>query len=254
MANTKMGIYIGCAGWSVPKLYAEHFLASGSHLERYAARFSGVEINSSFYRPHRPQTYAKWAASVPERFRFAVKAPKVITHEHRLKNAEEPLQKFLNEVAELGDKLGPLLVQLPPSLAYEEADAGAFFSELREAFAGQVACEPRHATWFAPEADKLLTNFQVGRVAADPALAPGASEPGGWNGLIYYRLHGSPTIYRSAYSEEYLHRLSKSLQLHAVQEPTRSVWCVFDNTAEGAATGNALEVMRHLVPDNPLEE
>ncbi len=133
-------------------------------------------------------------------------------------------------------------------MVYEEAVAGSFFSVLRGSFGGQIACEPRHASWFTPEAEGLLTKFQVGRVAADPALAPGAEEPGGWKGLVYYRLHGSPTIYRSAYSSGYLRRLAERLQLHTATNPSPSVWCTFDNTAEGAATGNALELVQRLSP------
>lgn len=236
--------FVGCAGWSVPKDCAEHFSLGGSHLERYASRFSGVEINSSFYRPHRPQTYAKWAAAVPEHFRFAVKMPRVITHEQRLKNSREPLAKFLGEVAELGDRLGPLLVQLPPSLAYDQALANDFFSALRDVFGGHIVCEPRHATWLADDADSLLAGFKVARVAADPAVVPRAFEPGGWRGLIYYRLHGSPTIYRSAYSSEFVDELAANLRKHGRE--ARSSWCIFDNTAEGAATINALELAERL--------
>src|SRR5690349_12428290 len=70
-------VRVGCAGWSLPKEHADRFPAEGSHLERYAACFPAVEINSSFYKPHRPTTYARWAASVPPDFRFSVKVPKV---------------------------------------------------------------------------------------------------------------------------------------------------------------------------------
>jgi uncharacterized protein YecE (DUF72 family) len=235
---------IGCAGWSISSSVSEHFPASGSHLERYAARLDAVEINSSFYRPHRPQTYARWRASVPEHFRFAVKVPKSITHERRLKDAGELLTKFLSEVAELGDKLGPLLVQLPPSLNYEKGVTIAFLATLRECFTGQVVCEPRHPSWFTPDVDVLLTHFQVARVAADPAILPQAAEPGGWSGLVYYRLHGSPTIYRSEYSPEFLNRMSASVQAQVTREVP--AWCIFDNTAEGAATGNAIGMMERL--------
>ena len=77
-------ILIGTAGWSLPGAHFGLFPRDGSHLERYATRFSCVEINSSFYRPHRQETYARWAASVPENFRFAVKMPRTITHHARL--------------------------------------------------------------------------------------------------------------------------------------------------------------------------
>ena len=79
------------------------------------SRFDGVEINSSFYRPHRLSTYQRWADDVPDHFRFAVKMPKTITHEGRLRDVAEPLQRFLGEIAGLGDKLGPVLIQLPPA-------------------------------------------------------------------------------------------------------------------------------------------
>ena len=122
---------IGTAGWSIPKQHAAAFPASGSHLERYAQRFNAVEINSSFYRPHRRATYERWAATVPEDFAFAVKAPRAITHDARLTDAEPALDRFLGEATGLGGKLGPLLFQLPPSFAFDPRTARAFLKMLR---------------------------------------------------------------------------------------------------------------------------
>ncbi|HYW08000.1 MAG TPA: DUF72 domain-containing protein, partial [Longimicrobium sp.] len=113
-----MPAWIGCAGWSLPRVEQERFPAEGTHLERYAGRFPAVEINSSFYRPHRPATYARWGESVPPSFRFSVKVPKAITHTLRLRAAAEPLAAFLAEAGALEEKLGCLLVQLPPSLHF----------------------------------------------------------------------------------------------------------------------------------------
>lgn len=192
--------FIGTAGWSIPKQHAEAFADEGSHLERYARCLPAVEINSSFYRPHRPATYARWAASVPPNFRFSVKMPREITHTRRLIDATEPLERFLGEVEALGATLGPLLVQLPPSLGYDKSAAERFFSSFRERFEGQLACEPRHATWFDDAAKAMLMKHHVARVAADPAVVPQAALPGGWPGLLYIRLHGSPKVYSSAYS------------------------------------------------------
>ncbi|HYF07978.1 MAG TPA: DUF72 domain-containing protein [Acetobacteraceae bacterium] len=237
-------IHVGTAGWSIPKQHAASFPAEGSHLERYAARFSAVEINSSFYRPHRPATYARWAASVPSHFRFAVKAPREITHERRLADAAEPLERFLSEVAALGDCFGPLLVQLPPSLRFDEQVGHAFFNALRHRFAGEVVCEPRHASWFADAADDVLRTFRVGRVAADPAPVPAAARPGGWPGIVYVRLHGSPKMYYSPYSSEQLDSTADLLREAAAEG--RQAWCIFDNTALGEATGNALDLLGRL--------
>src|SRR6185312_4863471 len=99
-------IKVGCAGWSIRREHADLFAGSGTHLQRYARRFSAVEINSSFYRPHQRKTYTRWGESVPEGFRFSAKLPKSITHQSRLVAAEEQLQRFLHEVSGLGDKLG----------------------------------------------------------------------------------------------------------------------------------------------------
>ncbi len=237
-------IRIGTAGWSIPKRHAAEFPAGGSHLERYAQRFSAVEINSSFYRPHRPATYARWAASVPAGFRFAVKVPRAITHQRKLVDVTAPLDRFLAEAGALGDRLGPLLVQLPPSLRYDESVAHNFFASLREDFGGGVVCEPRHPTWFDDAADDLLSRFHVARVAADPAPVPRAAEPGGWAGLAYYRLHGSPRMYYSAYPAERLEAIAAALRKAA--ERGGESWCIFDNTALGAATQDAMSVMDRL--------
>lgn len=231
---------VGCAGWSLPHAEQAEFPDAGSHLERYASRFKAVEINSSFHRPHRPATYARWSASVPPYFRFSVKIPKAVTHGLRLQQTGELLESFLLEVAGLGEKLGCLLVQLPPSLAFDPAVATDFFADLRSRSPAPLACEPRHASWFDPAADDLLRELQVARVAADPARVPEAMEPGGWRGLSYYRLHGSPRMYYSAYSEEYIAALASRVQADA--GAGRDVWCIFDNTTLGAATRNALDL------------
>jgi uncharacterized protein YecE (DUF72 family) len=219
------------------------FSSNGSHLERYARRLTAVEINSSFYRPHKPATYARWAASVPDGFKFAVKIPKAVTHATRLTD-HAALKKFLSEIAPLGATLGPLLVQLPPSLAHDENNVTHFFDELRSLHNGDVVVEPRHESWFRPEVENMLVARRIARVAADPTRGlTNASVPGGWPGLAYFRLHGSPRIYYSEYSEEYLTGLSDRL---LDMSQTRSVWCIFDNTALGFALKNALRLVDKL--------
>ncbi|HEU4456437.1 MAG TPA: DUF72 domain-containing protein [Longimicrobium sp.] len=239
-------VLVGCAGWSLPAAEQPRFPGEGPHLSRYAGRFPVVEINTSFHRPHRPSTYARWAASVPAHFRFSVKVPKAITHVMRLLDAGDALDAFLAEAGALGDRLGCLLVQLPPSLAYDAEVAEAFFAALRERWPGAVACEPRHPAWFAPDAEALLTEMRVARVAADPAPVPAAAEPGGWGGLVYRRLHGSPRTYYSAYGEDYVAALAPRLAEEAAAGAPS--WCIFDNTAAGAATADALALLRHLPP------
>jgi uncharacterized protein YecE (DUF72 family) len=229
------GILVGTAGWQIPRTSADAFPTEGTTLQRYAARFPAVEINSSFYKPHQPKTYARWAESTPQDFRFALKAPKAVTHERRLVDCGELIEAFLFQISHLGEKLGPLVIQLPPSLAFDAAVAGAFVAMLRGRFDGDLVCEPRHASWFEAEAGALLADHRVARVAADPAKVPAAAEPGGWDGLSYWRLHGSPRMYWSAYGPERVGDLAARLP-----RSPQPAWVFFDNTTSGAAASDAL--------------
>lgn len=247
MSRTAAHVRIGTAGWGIPRAVAARFPGEGSHLARYARVLDCAEINTSFYRSHRPEVYARWAAQVPPGFRFAVKLPRAITHDQRLRAARAPLARFLAEVAGLGDRLGVLLVQLPPSLAFEARPARTFLGVLRGLFDGPVVCEPRHASWLAPAAERLLVKCRVGRVAADPARWPAAAVPGGWLGpagdgvgaVVYHRWHGSPRTYWSAYGDTWLQARAAALRRWP---PGADRWCIFDNTAAGAAAPDALRL------------
>lgn len=220
----------------MPRAVAGRFPPEGTGLQRYAARFNGVEINSTFYRSHRAGTYERWAAATPAHFRFAVKLPRTVTHLARLVDTMPLVAAFRTETAALGDKLGPLLVQLPPSLAFCRQVAEPFFAGLRDLWPGSMVCEPRHPSWFEREADALLASYRVGRVAADPAVHPAAAVPGGWPAIAYRRFHGSPRIYYSTYDEARLKEICRTIQAEGAEE----AWCVFDNTVLGAAAANAL--------------
>lgn len=232
-------IFIGTAGWSIPRASGQRCPGEGTHLERYARAFAGAEINSSFHRPHAAATYTKWALAVPAGFRFAVKLPRTITHDLKLRRVRLPLARFLEETAGLAEKRGPLLVQLPPSLAFDARVTARFFDLLRGHYDGFVVCEPRHPTWLSARADALLVRYQVARVAADPPPDPGAERPGGWTGLVYYRLHGAQRKYWSRYDSGHITALADAVR---AVPPAVDVWCVFDNTASGAALENAWEL------------
>lgn len=241
-----MDVLVGTAGWTVPRQHSELFpvLADSvkpSHLERYALRFQCVEINSSFYRPHRRKTWERWARTTPDDFRFAVKMPKAVTHTGKLLNTGGLLLEFFEAVRGLGDKLGPVLIQLPPKLAFDEGVAQEFLSTLRELHLGDVVMEPRHQSWFTAAADQLLRSFEIARAAADP---PKGSElavaPGGWQGLSYWRLHGAPRTYYSNYEDNRLRELAKRIRELAASPEMRASWVIFDNTALGHATANAV--------------
>jgi uncharacterized protein YecE (DUF72 family) len=228
-------VYVGCATWAIGAANESLLPPGRSNLARYARALTAAEVNSSFHRSHRLDTWGRWARSVGPSFRFSAKLPKTISHERRLVGCGELVAAFLAEVGMLGEKLGPLLLQLPPSFAWDEPLVGAFLDLLAEHV---VVVEPRHASWFEDEVDAFLAARRIARVAADPAVVPRAAQPGGWDGLRYFRLHGTPVTYRSSYRSEFLDTIAPQLRA--------GDWCVFDNTASGAALGNALDLLSRL--------
>lgn len=235
---------IGTASWSIPARCRHLFPGEGAVLEKYATHFNAVEINTSFYRPHRRATYEKWASQVPEGFSFSVKLPREITHVRQLQASDDLVSSFAAEVAGLGSKLGAILVQLPPSLGFQEQDAEQLFQQLQHNTSAPIVCEPRHPSWFSRTAERFLKVHRVARVAADPAPVPEASEPGGSDAIAYLRLHGSPRMYYSAYSAKDLEGYSQRLEW--LLRAGREVWCVFDNTAAFAAMPNAMSLIEVL--------
>ena len=243
-----MPLFVGTAGWTVPRQHLPLFShiaedAKLSHLERYATRLRGLEINSSFHRPHRRATWERWAAVTPHDFRFAVKVPKTITHNSQLVNAGALLQEFFDAARGLGQKLGPVLIQLPPKLPFDEAIAQEFFTTLRELHNGEVVLEPRNASWFSASAHRMLQSFQIARVAADPPKGSElAAHPGGWLGLSYWRLHGSPRTYYSDYDQKWLGAFAEKLKSIGDFSTEKQTWIIFDNTALGHAAANAVSL------------
>lgn len=231
---------LGCTGWSIGREHRAQFTDGDSALARYATRFNAVEINSSFYRPHQQKTYARWADTVPDDFLFSVKVPKTVTHLARLVKTGPLLDSFLDQVYGLGSKLGCLLVQLPPSLEYDARVAANFFGILRRRWQGEVACEPRHASWFTETIVDLWHRHQITRVGADPSPCPGGEHSGGAATLRYWRLHGSPKIYYSPYDDSALRAIASRVVEDTPQ--TTPCWVIFDNTALGHAIPDAFRL------------
>ena len=246
-------VYIGVAGWALPgpsyepgpgfapRIPRERLGETGSHLERYARVYPAVEINSTFYRPHRASTFARWATSVPPDFRFSVKLAREITHQLRLAAALPSLSRSLAPVRALADALGPLLIQLPPSLSFDARQAAAFFRALRAHYEGPAVVEARHASRFDAPASRRLLTHDLHRIIADPASVP--IQPGPEDRLVYHRLHGSPRAYYSGYSPVFLGDLAAKM---ATLRARAEVWCIFDNTAAGYALGDALSLIDRL--------
>jgi uncharacterized protein YecE (DUF72 family) len=229
---------IGTAGWALPKAQRTSPLGSQSVLEHYAALFDAVEINSSFYRPHRRATYERWRESVPESFRFSVKLPRMITHELDLADCQGETISFMQSVGGLEQKLAVLLVQLPPGGIFDESVASAFFDVLRQETSAHLVCEARNPSWFANEATSLFEAYGITRVVADPVPTGCEFAAQTTARFAYFRLHGSPRMYYSPYSIDYLKGVA------AVAGAAAETWCIFDNTAAGAAWSDAATLQR----------
>jgi uncharacterized protein YecE (DUF72 family) len=163
-----MNLWVGTSGYNYPEwkgsFYPER-ISSKELLPYYAARFSTVEINNTFYRMPSTQAVAGWSAATPERFRLTLKAPKRITHIARLRDCEEPTQKFLEVAATLGPKLGVLLFQLPPFLKKDVGLLAAFIATLPAGT--RAAFEFRNASWFADEVYAALRSKKLALCVAD---------------------------------------------------------------------------------------
>ena len=233
-------ILVGIAGWSNPPSQRAGRQAGQSHLVYYAEHFACVEVNSTFYRPHRKQTYLRWREETPPHFRFSVKMPASITHEARLRHCAAEVARFYEEAGQLQPKLAAVLLQLPPSLEFNVATFRAFFKKVPALHGTVVACEPRHASWFTPAANDALLRASVSRVAADPVRPQSCELPGGARSFAYYRWHGTPRIYYSKYTDAQLVNFAADVTMAAA----RTSWCIFDNTARYAAWDDALRFMR----------
>ena len=240
--NTELKI--GTAGWSLPKDIRAFAAPGNSILERYASCYNCVEINSCFYRPHRPATFSRWADSVPDDFSFSLKLSKAITHQKKLINVEDDLASFVEAASGLQEKWGCMLIQIPPSLDFQLDIAKDFFRTLRDLYEGKVAFEPRHVSWGTEPASQLLKIFNIARVVADPlrVFADHSRDP-----FIYYRWHGSPEMYRSAYTDKALDDLAADIKKK--KAAGLDVWCIFDNTMFQHASFDALKLAQRLVSD-----
>ena len=237
-----VSVRVGMAGWSNPPAKRADRDRDQTHLSYYAAHFSCVEINSSFYRPHQRATYERWRDETPAAFRFSVKMPRSVTHESHLRRCAAEVGRFYEAIAALQPKLAVLLVQLPPGLEFNGRAVRTFFVSLPRLGGTQVVCEPRHPSWFTNAAQVAMQEAGVSRVAADPARCPGAELPGGAPAFAYFRWHGTPHVYYSKYSDEQLAVFAAMIR----RSKAVDIWCVFDNTARHAAWDDALQFKEAL--------
>ena len=239
-----MEVFIGTSGWSYysfKEIFYPVELKPKDWLSFYAQYLNTVEINATFYRLPRKTTFEKWYDATPKDFVFSVKAPKTITHIKRLKDVQEELKQFLERISGLKEKAKVLLFQLPPSLKYENELLASFFSILPRDYLNVI--EPRHKSFHCEEFFELCKKYDVCICFSDC----GKKYPYAWfevqtTSFIYIRLHGSPQIYVSNYSEEDLKRISNFIKSFKVKE----AYVFFDNTSKGYAILNALKLKEML--------
>ena len=228
---------IGTSGWNY-KHWKEIFypanVAQRKWLEFYCTRFDTVELNATFYRLPKVETFQSWKKRTPQGFRWAVKANKFITHTKRLKDCEEPIERFYSSVKGLDKKLGPILFQLPPSLQFDEPLFEDFCSLLSNSY--KHVLEIRHASWIDDKAFQIMAKNQIAFCISDTAGRYPYHEQITAD-FTYVRLHGSKKLYASKYATEELETWAKKLLDWGVD-----AYVYFDNDFGGNAVENAMEL------------
>jgi uncharacterized protein YecE (DUF72 family) len=227
-------IKIGTSGWTYPHwkgpFYPEK-QAKSKWLEYYAEHFDTVELNATFYRLPKIETFEKWRQRTPASFLWSLKASRYLTHVRRLKDPEEPLNRFYDAVKGLGTKLGPILFQLPPGLNFDPDLLQNFIEHLDTS--RSHAIEVRHASWLNDIFFHSLETHNIAFCISDTAGRYPYSETVTAD-FVYIRLHGSKILYRSLYTEEEL-----ALWVEKIKGWKRKTFVYFDNDFEGYAVHNA---------------
>jgi uncharacterized protein YecE (DUF72 family) len=241
-------IRLGLSGWSnpFPEIYPKG-TRPADRLGYYSRAFQSVEVNSSFYGVPSPSTLESWRRRTPEGFEFSVKASRLITHLKRLASAARETRDFVDRCGILGDKLGPILFQLPPNGAFDAERFEEFLSGLPAETAGRpvrYAFEFREKSWFRGEAYALLERYGAALCLYDLA---GFESPirltVPWS---YVRLHGpGASKYVGSYSTRALEPWADLCRRWVGDG--RDVYFYFDNTADGSAVGDAFRFRQLLL-------
>ncbi len=240
-------INIGISGWSYKEwknIFYPAGLKSTDWLSFYATVFNIAEINSSFYHLPRRQVVEGWTKKVPAGFLFCPKVSNYITHVKKLKAPEETLPRFFEAFEPIQQQLGPILIQLPPSLPFDHDTVDHFFTILRENYSRyHFALEVRHSSWLAKGGLELLSKYNIAFVISQSGnYFPYAEVVTSQN--IYVRFHGPGALYNSDYDEESLQRFAALFRKWMASG--NHLWVFFNNTMQGHAIQNALR-LRALV-------
>jgi uncharacterized protein YecE (DUF72 family) len=238
-----MKVHIGTSGWSYKEWKGTFYpneLKATDWLEHYSKTFDTTEINSSFYRLPKAETVLNWVEKVPDTFTFCPKISRYLTHIKRLKEPEEPLERFFNLFAPIKEKLGPVLIQLPASVKFDYDIVGYFFGLLKKQYKGYAfALEARHDTWMENDALDLMASYDIAWVISQSGVGFPYSEMV-TSGDIYVRFHGPKELYGSSYTDSQLKDFADKFK--AWLKEGHTIWAYFNNTMNGIAIENALKL------------
>ncbi|MCD6063403.1 MAG: hypothetical protein K0R82_1314 [Flavipsychrobacter sp.] len=237
-------IYIGTSGWSYKDwrgVYYPERLPSKEWLAHYTGDFEVIEINSSFYRLPKIETVEKWTAAVPKDFKFCPKISRFLTHVKRLKEPEEPLQRFFGIFEPMKKKLGPVLVQLPPNLKFDYEVTEYFFKQLKKCKTYDFALEVRHETWMDDHVLDLMAQYNVAFVISQSGVGFPYSEMVTAKN-IYVRFHGPKELYASLYSDAMLRKFAKKFKVWLKEG--HDIWVFFNNDWYTYAIRNGLTLKK----------
>ncbi|MBT1700748.1 DUF72 domain-containing protein [Fulvivirgaceae bacterium PWU4] len=229
---------IGCSGYHYAEWKGQFYpqdLAKSKWFDFYGQHFNTVELNMTFYRFPRVEFLKNWYNRSPEHFRFSVKAPRVITHFKRMREAQRYLLDFYEVVRQgLHDKLGPILFQFPASFKFDDDNLDRIVKLLDPAFNNVV--EFRDVSWWQQKVYDALSSHGITFAAmSHPTLSDGVVKT---TDTVYYRFHGVPHLYTSRYELQKLEQVAQEVQQ---MEGVTQAYIYFNNTAEGAAIVNARE-------------
>jgi uncharacterized protein YecE (DUF72 family) len=231
-----VALWVGTSGWQYRhwrgRLYP-HRLAAARWLEHYAERFACVEVNATFYRLPRAETFRDWRRRTPDGFLMAVKASRYLTHVRRLREPAAPVALLMERAELLGDRLGPVLLQLPPTMAL---DLDALDGALRAFPAGvRVAFEPRHRTWMVPEVRRALERRGAAWCLVDrPGLRAPLWRTADWG---YLRLHEGRASPHPCYGRGAIDSWAR--RLAELFRPDEDVFAFLNNDGAGCAPRDA---------------
>ena len=236
--GTRGAIYVGTSGWNYRHWRGVFYppdIKDADMLRYISGRLPTVEINSSFYHLPRETSIARWRGTVPDNFIFSVKASRFITHIKRLVGTEEPVKTFLDLASGLGDRLGPVLFQLPPGLKPDITRLAVFVESLPRGY--KYTFEFRHAGWHNEEVYGLLARHNIAFCVFD--LDGKFSPVKNTADFAYLRLHGPAGAYAGKYDDRFLEEWAGTFLRWSDE---RCVYCYFDNDMWGYAVENALRM------------